>query len=217
MTYRPPRVNAQAIAHLILSPILLRWVMVHLFRVRLHREGPMITEPAIYAGNHRSFLDPVLIGSFCNRHLSYFARADLWKIPIIGQTLGLLGGFPVDRDEPQLAVLQRTVQHLRDGGSVLLFPEGTRTRSGRLAEVRDGIAVFARRSGIPVVPVYVIGTETVWPRGRPLPIPGGRAGLVIGRPLRAPAELRGREADRWLMERLRAWLAAQERRFLGPA
>jgi 1-acyl-sn-glycerol-3-phosphate acyltransferase len=197
----------QALGILILRP----WVRLT-FGVRV-RTAPGQPEGAcVLAANHRSFFDPPFIGMWRRRPLSYFARASLWEVGFFRFMLGIMYGIPVERENPGLSSMKGAVERLRQGIPVLVFPEGTRTKTGRVGRLRDGPALFARRAGVPVVPVYVHRTEHCWPRGSALPRPwGNRIEIRFGRPLVPPPGLETRAQDEWVTERLQRWMEAQER------
>jgi 1-acyl-sn-glycerol-3-phosphate acyltransferase len=96
---------------------------------------------------------------------------------------------------------------------VLVFPEGTRTKSGHLGALREGPALFARRAGVPIVPVYLVRSEMLWPRGKKLPRFFAK-GLEVrfGAPFVPPDTLDPRAQDAWIRARLQAWMVVQERR-----
>lgn len=204
------------LAHLSTTFVLRLW-MVWCYRVTVRRSGPLPTGPVLYACNHRSFLDPMLAGMWSLVPVCYFARASLWRNPVIGRTLDVFSGIPVDRDNPGASSMKGAIERLRAGKPVLVFPEGTRTRDGRLGRFKEGPALFARRADVDVVPVYIWRSERCWPRESPLPrLFGPRLEIRYGRPMRAPAHLPPRERDAWLMRRLDAWMRLQEAR-MGPA
>lgn len=204
------------LAHLFTTTLLRLWMRV-CYRTTVRRAGPLPHGPVLYACNHRSFLDPMQAGMWSQVPVCYFARASLWKNPIIGTTLDIFSGIPVDRDSPGASSMKGAIERLRAGKPVLVFPEGTRTRDGRLGRFKEGPALFARRAGVDVIPVYVWRSERCWPRERALPrLFGPRLEVRYGRPLRAPEHLPPRERDAWLMRRIEAWMRVQERR-LGPA
>ncbi|TVR42097.1 MAG: 1-acyl-sn-glycerol-3-phosphate acyltransferase, partial [Planctomycetota bacterium] len=167
--------------------------------------------------SHRSFLDPVVIGCALRRRIHYFARSSLWEIAPIRWTLELFGGIPVDREKPQASTISHTISVLRDGRCLLMFPEGTRTRDGRLGRFRDGPALVARRAQVPVVPVYLVDTEGAWPRGARLPVPGrGKVQVIFGPAMYSNPLLPARQQDDDLSQRIAAWLSQTERLILGP-
>ncbi|MBA2480817.1 MAG: 1-acyl-sn-glycerol-3-phosphate acyltransferase [Planctomycetes bacterium] len=202
-----PTCLIQSVGMLILRPLVL-----FTFRTRVRRARGSDATPCVYAANHRSFFDPPFVGMWVREPLSYFARGDLWKNHFFRFILGMMHGIPVDREHPGMSSMKGAVERLRSGISVLVFPEGTRTRSGRVGPMRDGPALFARRAGVPVVPVYVHRTEFCWPRGGVVPrLSGGRLEIRFGSPLIAPRRLPPREQDAWVTRRLQRWMLAQER------
>jgi 1-acyl-sn-glycerol-3-phosphate acyltransferase len=198
--------------------VLLRPWFTFFLRGRVRRSRLMPEGPCVLACNHRSFADPPLVGMHMRRPIAYFARADLWQNPVIAFFLNAMFGIPVDRDNPGLSSMKGAVERLRRSIAVLVFPEGTRTRNGRLGPLREGPALFARRANVPIVPVYLLHSEMLWPRGRKLPRFLAK-GLEVrfGAPLVPPTELDPRAQDAWIRQRLQVWMTAQERRLLGPA
>jgi 1-acyl-sn-glycerol-3-phosphate acyltransferase len=132
------------------------------------REGPMIV-----ASNHASFVDPPLIGAVLPMRLRYLSKESLFRVPVLGFLIRTLGAVPVSREDSQRAgaVMKLLLALLKEGESVLLFPEGSRTADGRLKPLEPGVAYLSVKTGIPVLPVYVKGAFEVWPRGRALPRP----------------------------------------------
>ena len=165
----PYRNDKRHLAYASLVIMVIRTYLRMTYRIRLFRSRVAVKEPCLFVGNHRSFMDPPGVSAFLDRPVAFFARASLFKIPIISHALNLFGGFPINRDEPQMQIMRRVVAHLKSGESLLMFPEGTRTKTGRLGEIRDGAALFARRAGVPIVPVYLHYSEHCWPRGMPFP------------------------------------------------
>lgn len=181
------------------------------FRVRVRRAGPRLEGAVLYAANHRSFVDPPLAACWSAEPVAFFARASLWKVPPIRLLLDIFYGIPVDRDNPGMSSMKGAIERLKAGIPVLIFPEGTRTKTGRLGRLRDGPALFARRAGVPLVPVYLHRSEGCWPRGWPLPLfSGPRLEVRYGRPIVPPADLEPRARDAWVMARLEAWMRRQE-------
>ncbi len=212
------RRNLPHLIQLVIAPLLVRPLMRFLYRVRVRAAPDAFRGPCVFASNHRSFLDPIVVSAFGRRPISFFARRDLWRLPIAREFLLAFRALPVDRDDPQLAIMRRTVEHLRSGFAVLIFPEGTRTRTGRLGQLRSGPAVFARRAGVPVVPVYLHATDAIWRRGRMLPgLDRTRLEVVYGPPLRAPARLSRRLQERWLSLAIERWLQRTEHRLMSAA
>ncbi|HVR73026.1 MAG TPA: lysophospholipid acyltransferase family protein [Planctomycetota bacterium] len=159
------------------------------FRARFEKvERVPRTGPVILAANHQSLFDPCLVGISFKRRASFLARETLFRVPVLGWLIRKLGAFPVPREStaPRKA-LEVCVRVLELGRALVLFPEGTRTRDGRMQPLRRGVAQLAQRTGAPVVPVIIQGAHAVWPRKRRLPRPG-RIRITFGEPLRYEPE-----------------------------
>ena len=112
----------------------------------------------VVAANHRSYLDPPLLGTWFPRPIHYMAKQELWKVPLLGPLISAVNAFPVNRDAADIGSVKRALRILKDGGVVGIFPEGTRNVSGE-AEVKSGAVVLASSARCPVVPVGLVRTE----------------------------------------------------------
>jgi 1-acyl-sn-glycerol-3-phosphate acyltransferase len=117
--------------------------------------------PAILASNHLNLADPPLLASLVPRRTIFMAKLELWSTPVVGWMYGLGGCIPVRRFEADVGALRRAEKVLREGHVLVMFPEGTRSRHPGLGKGHPGTAVIALRSGVPIVPVGVSGTEVV--------------------------------------------------------
>ncbi len=150
---------------------------------RLGREHIPAHGPAIIAANHRSFIDPWVIGTMARRPVYYVAKSELFANPVIARLITALGAFPVRRGEGDGEAIQTARQLLESGQLVLIFPEGTRTRPGPLGVPRRGVARLALETGAPVIPLAIIGTDAV---RRGLILRPRRIRARAGLPLRLP-------------------------------
>jgi 1-acyl-sn-glycerol-3-phosphate acyltransferase len=147
---------------------------------------------ALLVSNHLSHLDVFVLGITAARPLNYVARSTLF-FPPLGALIRSVGGFAIQREGMGAQGLKETLRRLRNGGVVVLFPEGTRSRDGRLGELKSGIAVLATRAKVPIVPAGIAGTFEAWPRSRSLP--GTHAvRLHYGPPIR-PEEIAGLDPE----------------------
>ncbi len=134
--------------------------------------------------NHQSFLDPMLATLALPRQCSYMARDSLFRNGPFRRLIESLNAFPVRRGEADLRAIKEALRRLRDGYAVLIFPEGTRSASGQMGPIQPGVAMLAKRAGVPVVPMAIDGACDVWPRDRKLPR-AGRVHVKYGRPFSA--------------------------------
>jgi glycerol-3-phosphate dehydrogenase (NAD(P)+) len=167
-----------------LRAILLPAFLVYFRMQRIGREHLPRSGPLLLASNHRSFLDPFVIGMLVRRPVYYFAKRELFEKRWQAWVLNALGAFPVDRGAGDREAMDTARAILARGDCVVVFPEGTRVRPGPLGQPRRGIGRLALESGAPVAPVAVIGTEDVrrgW-RIRPR-----KVRVRVGAPLRFPS------------------------------
>jgi 1-acyl-sn-glycerol-3-phosphate acyltransferase len=138
------------------------------------------TGPAIVAINHTGFLDPVLLSSVPERKIISMSKAENLKHPILGPLLRTFDGFPVHRGKADRQALTTSLQILRAGGLLLLAPEGTRSPDGKLQPGYDGLALIATKSGVPIVPVGLDGTDQF--KGNVRRLKRTRVRMTFGRP-----------------------------------
>ena len=132
------------------------------------REGACIITP-----NHITYADPIWITIPMPRRVYYMAWNKPFRIPVLGLLMRMFGAFPVNLDVAADASAQReAIELLRKGCALVMFPEGGRTRTGKLMPFKMGAFRLALAHGIPIVPVTINGAETIWPVGQMLPHPG---------------------------------------------
>jgi 1-acyl-sn-glycerol-3-phosphate acyltransferase len=167
-----------------LRAILVPAFLIYFRMQRIGREHLPKSGPLLLASNHRSFLDPFVIGMLVRRPVYYFAKRELFEKRWQAWVLNALGAFPVDRGAGDREAMDTARAILARGDCVVVFPEGTRVRRGPLGQPKRGIGRLALESGAPVAPVAVIGTEDVrrgW-RIRPR-----KVRIRVGAPLRFPS------------------------------
>jgi 1-acyl-sn-glycerol-3-phosphate acyltransferase len=154
------------------------------FNYRVIGAENMIEEgPCIIAANHCSYLDPPLVGIACRRAIHYLARKSLLDVPVLGPILPELNVIPVDQKNADRSALMGAIRVVRNGGPVLIFPEGTRSPDGRLQTAQHGIGMIAAKTGAPVVPVAIMGSFEALPKGGSCPRRHA-VRVVVGQPIR---------------------------------
>ncbi len=208
----------------LISRLILRPLFLLLFRPRVvGRENVPATGAFIIASNHLSFIDSMVIPLMAPRRVGYLAKAGYFtRRGVRGwftrTWFTALGALPVERQTHRAAqeALDTAMTVLRAGGGFGIYPEGTRSRDGRLARGKTGVAWLALTADCPVVPVGITGTDRIQPVGATWPRPH-RCTVVFGKPLTFP-EHRGQagsnrarreETDR-IMEAI-AELSGQEK------
>ena len=121
------------------------------------------TGPVIVACNHKANIDPVVAGMVCDRPLRYMAKKELFVNPALRKLIVSLGAFPIDRGAGDREALRTSLDILKEGGVLLMFPEGTRQPDDAIHEFFPGVGMLALRSGAPVVPLAMDGTQRMLP------------------------------------------------------
>lgn len=134
-------------------------------RHNIPREGAFLL-----VANHESYLDPVLVGlAIDTQPVTSLARKALFKNPIFGAHLRMLGVVPIDETGGDIAAIKEGIRQLSAGHIVSLFPEGSRTHNGRIQPFKRGALLLIKRSTVPILPIAVAGAYDTWPRASKLP------------------------------------------------
>lgn len=147
-----------ALVRVLVVPIIRVWFRLHVFGA----ENVPPSGGVIIAPNHKSFLDPFFVGAATRRRVRYMAKIEMFRGPL-RPLLVRLGAFPVRRGEADGEALQTASEILRQGGAVVVFPEGTRVdEPDALGAPHHGAARLALATGAPIVPTAVVGTAGLW-------------------------------------------------------
>jgi len=161
-----------------------------------------LSAPYIYMPNHQSNFDiPVLLGHLTVQ-FRWLAKMELFKIPIFGRAMRKAGYISIDRYHRESAIesLKVAANKIKNGVSVLIFPEGTRSWDGKIRSFKKGGFVMAIDSGVPIVPVVITGTRAIMPKGKFRVYPG-HVSMVIHKPIDTSTYIR--ETKEVLMESVR--------------
>src|SRR5262245_2320249 len=154
-------------------------------RKNIPREGPLLI-----VANHESMFDPCLVGVASGRYLSYLARDNLFRQPVLGWVIRNLNAIPIDRGMGKDGI-NAVLAALEKGWAVVIFPEGERTHTGEVEPLKPGISLLIKRVKCPIVPVGIAGSFAAWsrfmkwPRFSPIILPPkpSTLALSVGKPI----------------------------------
>jgi 1-acyl-sn-glycerol-3-phosphate acyltransferase len=167
------------------------------------------TGGVIVAANHASNFDPPFAATFVPRHVYFMAKEELFKVPVFGSAIRCLHAFPVKRGASDRNAIRIALKVLSDGHCLGLFPEGTRSRDGKIRKPEPGLALIAAKAKVPVVPTAVIGTGRIMAHGSFLP----RLTVIYGKPLYFAAEA----ADKAAFQEFSAQIMAEIEKMMANA
>jgi 1-acyl-sn-glycerol-3-phosphate acyltransferase len=150
----------------------------------LGAENVIIGKPQIFMSNHQSDIDILVVLGFIPGQFRWIAKKELFKIPVFGGAMRNAGYIEIDRQNHERAMksLDLAAQKIREGKSVMTFPEGTRSKDGVIKPFKQGMFHLAIKAGVPIVPVSIIGAGMIMPR-RSLRINPGKVTLIIDKPI----------------------------------
>jgi len=156
----------------------------------------------ILMANHQGAFDIFALLAYLPVDFKWVAREEIFRIPIIGWAMRAAGYISIDRRGRKKAIqsIEKAVAKIREGTSVLVFPEGTRSPDGRIHDFKKGGFTLAVKAGVPVLPISIRGSREVLPRGS-LRVKGGRIRIIVGQPIRT--DQRGPAARQALMGEVR--------------
>jgi 1-acyl-sn-glycerol-3-phosphate acyltransferase len=176
------------IAHIVV-PLLIRLRVVGV-------ENVPATGPVILVSNHLNWTDIPIVGLPLKRRTHFMAKAELFQKPPISWLVIGLGAFPVRRGEADRQAIKQAEEVLKAGQVLVIFPEGTRSRSQKMKEGLAGVALIALRSGAPIVPVGIAGSERfklsrIWPNRTPITLTYGEPFTLTREGRRGHTDLQG--------------------------
>jgi 1-acyl-sn-glycerol-3-phosphate acyltransferase len=173
------------------------WAVVWFIRflMLLYIKGPAVsglenvpkTGGIILVSNHLNNADPCVIPGVSHRRIITMAKKEMFRWPVISLLFRFIGAFPVDRQSADLGALRQAQHVVNDGLVLLMFPEGTRSRDHQLHSGFSGTALIAYRTGAPIIPIAITGTESIpWPWLFVRPFIGPRVTVRFGKPFYPP-------------------------------
>lgn len=144
---------------------ILRLIFFPLFRISATgRKNVPRKGPVLLLSNHQSFFDPMFCQLPINRHMHYVTRSTLYDVKIFGPLMSTLNTIPIRRGEADIAAMKKIIEVLKKDQMVCLYPEGTRSSDGKIADIKPGFGLLSRRGNATIVPVTIDGAYECWPR-----------------------------------------------------
>ncbi|HEY5753047.1 MAG TPA: lysophospholipid acyltransferase family protein [Chthoniobacterales bacterium] len=188
--------------------LLIQFVLIQTIRIRhANRELAETSGGFVLACSHISHLDPVLVSAILRRKVDWVARIEFFRNPLMARVMHLIDAFPVNRQGVPVSAIKNSIQRIREGKVVGIFPEGE-IMQGRESVLRGGplkrgFALIAQRTNCPVVPCIALGTEKLSTIDPWLPMFRGRVWIQFGKPVHLTPDLPRREQQQRLAADLR--------------
>ena len=144
----------------------------------------------ILAANHVSNWDPPFLGTFIEREVCYMGKEELFKNPVMAWACRSLHVFPVKRGAADKTAIKTAVKILKEGKCLGIFPEGTRSKTGKLGKAEAGVSLIAAMTKAPIIPAAIVNTEKIFSRAEKFP----RLAVVYGTPMKFTASTKDRDA-----------------------
>jgi 1-acyl-sn-glycerol-3-phosphate acyltransferase len=148
------------------------------------KENILRGKPQIFMANHQSDFDILIVLAHIPGQFRWLVKKELFHIPVFGAAMKSAGYIEIDRNNREKAMqsLDQAALRIREGKSIMAFPEGTRSRFGEIKHFKQGTFYLAIKSGAPIVPISIIGSGEIMPK-RSLKIKPGKIKLVIDKPI----------------------------------
>jgi len=152
-------------------------------------ENIMTGKAQIFVANHQSFFDIFTLSGYLPTQIRWMAKASLFRIPFVGWAMWASSYIPVEREDRKKSyqAFLTTVERIKSGASVVIFPEGTRSENGSIGEFKKGSHLLSARSGAPMTPVTIIGTGTIICKGS-FAVNPGKVKIIISPAIKSDSE-----------------------------
>jgi 1-acyl-sn-glycerol-3-phosphate acyltransferase len=150
--------------------IVVRPILYVFYQERIYgAENVPLKGNLIVVSNHASDFDPLIVGSCMSRPVAFMAKEELFKIPVLSQSITAFGAYPVKRGAGDRGAIRAAIASIEEGWATGIFLQGTRTFDGRVTEPKLGAAMIAVKTQAPFLPISVWGTERILPKGKKFP------------------------------------------------
>ncbi len=174
-----------------MTKIICRAIFGIIFRTKIiGAENIPASGAFILSANHVSNWDPPFLGTFIDREVCYMAKEELFKNPIFAAAIRALHVFPVKRGTADKTAIKTAVKILKGGGCLGIFPEGTRSKTGRIGKAESGVSLIAAMTGAPIVPAAIVNTEKIFSAEIKIP----RLAVVYGTPIQFTGSPKDKDA-----------------------
>lgn len=147
-------------------------------------ENILMGKPQIFMANHQSDFDILIVLAHLKGQFRWIVKKELFQIPLFGKAMQSAGYIEIDREDREKAMMSidKAAMKIGEGKSVMSFPEGTRSKDGKIKPFKQGMFYLAIKSGVPIVPISIIGAGEIMPK-RSLHIKPGKITMVIDKPI----------------------------------
>ena len=158
------------------------------------QENILTDKPQIFVSNHQGYFDIFALSGYLPVQIRWVAKSSLFKIPFMGWAMSASGYIPVERDDRKKAyeAFNKTIEKIKEGSSIIIFPEGTRSEDGEIGPFKKGSNLIASRSKSPMVPVTLIGSGDIIKKGSAVITPGS-VRVIISPPVEPSADKKENE------------------------
>ncbi len=142
---------------------LARFIYFFIYRIKAEGTENIIENGGvIYAANHKSCADPIIVAITSKRQLTFMGKKELFKFKPYGRILRALGAFPVNRGKGDVGAVKTGLKILQEEKVMMIFPEGKRIDKGEIVPAKPGVAMFAIHAKVPVIPITIVGEYKLW-------------------------------------------------------
>ncbi len=153
------------------------------YRLKIYGEKHIQKGAGLLIANHTSFYDPPILSISCNEEVHFLARESLFKVPLLGKLIRALNTHPVTRESADINALRQMIRLLSEDKKLIIFPEGARSKTGKLHHFKPGFSFIAKKTKATIYPAFIEGAYEAWPSNKKFPSLFGKVTCVFGSPI----------------------------------